>query len=79
VLVAKGAKKVGLVGDFNGWQPDVTQLENSDGQGTFVVTLPLKRGAYEYMFNVDGQWVTDPSAAERRPDGFGRSNGVLRL
>jgi hypothetical protein len=79
VLVAKGAKQVSLAGDFNAWQPEATVLENADGQGTFVATVPLKRGAYEYMFLVDGRWVTDPSAAESRPDGFGRRNGVLRL
>lgn len=79
VLHAKGAKQVGLAGDFNGWRTDATVLENADGQGTFVATVPLKRGAYEYMFLVDGEWVTDPSAAATRPDGFGRRNGVLRL
>jgi hypothetical protein len=79
VLVAKGAKQVALAGDFNAWQPEATALENADGQGTFVATVPLKKGAYEYMFLVDGKWVTDPSAAEHRPDGFGRRNGVLRL
>jgi hypothetical protein len=79
VLVAKGARQVSLAGDFNAWRPEGTRLENADGQGTFVATIPLKKGAYEYMFLVDGQWVTDPSAAEHRPDGFGRRNGVLRL
>jgi hypothetical protein len=79
VLVAKGARQVSLAGDFNAWQPEGTVLENADGQGTFVATVPLKRGNYEYMFLVDGQWVTDPNAAEHRPDGFGRRNGILRL
>lgn len=79
VLQAKGAKQVSLAGDFNGWRAETTALENSDGQGTFVVTVPLRRGAHEYMFLVDGQWVTDPAASELRPDGFGRRNGVLRL
>lgn len=79
VLSAKGAKQVGLAGDFNGWDPGVTTLEPVDGAGTFVATVPLRRGSYEYMFVVDGHWMTDPAAAERRPDGFGRVNGVLRL
>jgi hypothetical protein len=79
VMVAKGAKEVRLAGDFNEWRPEGTTLENADGQGTFVATIPLPRGAHEYMFWVDGRWVTDPNAAEVRPDGFGRSNGVLRL
>jgi hypothetical protein len=79
VLVAKGARKVAVAGDFNGWNPDGTVLQNADGQGLFVATVPLGRGDHEYMFVVDGEWVTDPTAAEVRPDGFGRSNAVLRL
>jgi hypothetical protein len=79
VLVAKGAKKVAVAGDFNGWSAEGTALENADGQGTFVATVPLPRGSHEYMFLVDGAWVTDPAAPETRPDGFGRSNAVLRL
>jgi hypothetical protein len=79
VLVAKGARKVGIAGDFNGWNADGTVLENVDGQGTFVATVPLGHGAHEYMFLVDGKWLTDPSAAETRPDGFGQTNAVLRL
>jgi hypothetical protein len=79
VLVAKGAKKVSVVGDFNAWDPAAITLVDSDGQGTFVATVPLRRGAHEYMFLVDGRWMTDPSASETRPDGFGRANGILRL
>lgn len=79
VLVARGAQKVAVAGDFNGWSPADTVLENSDGNGTFVATVRLPRGAHEYMFVVDGEWVTDPTAPEVRPDGFGRRNAVLRL
>ncbi len=79
VLVAKGARKVSVAGDFNAWNPAATALVDSDGQGTFVATVPMARGAYEYMFLVDGHWMTDPAASETRPDGFGRANGILRL
>lgn len=79
VLLAKGARRVAIAGDFNGWNAEGTVLENADGQGTFVATVPLPRGAHEYMFLVDGKWLTDPAAHETRPDGFGRSNAVLRL
>ena len=78
-LVAQGARKVAVAGDFNDWDPSGTQLVNQDGNGNFVGTMRLPPGAHEYMFVVDGQWVTDPAAAERRPDGFGRTNAVLRL
>jgi hypothetical protein len=79
VLAAKGARQVKVAGDFNAWNPAETVLVDADGQGTFVAEVPLKRGAYEYMFLVDGKWMTDPSAAETRPDGFGRVNAILRL
>src|SRR5262245_33914454 len=74
VLVARGTKTVAVAGDFNQWSTDDHVLENTDGRGTFVATVRLPRGAHEYMFIVDGEWVTDPAAAERRPDGFGRTN-----
>jgi 1,4-alpha-glucan branching enzyme len=79
VIEAKGARKVALAGDFNDWSPESTLLEGPDAAGNFVATVPLAQGDHEYMFVVDGAWVTDPRAAERRPDGFGRQNAVLRL
>jgi Glycogen recognition site of AMP-activated protein kinase len=78
-LVATGARKVAVAGDFNGWDPQGTPLLDQDGRGSFAGTVRLAPGAHEYMFVVDGEWVTDPAAAERRPDGFGRDNAVLRL
>jgi len=77
-LVATGAHKVAVAGDFNSWDPDGTPLVQ-DGQGRFAASVRLPPGAHEYMFIVDGEWVTDPAASERRPDGFGRDNAVLRL
>jgi hypothetical protein len=78
-LMAQGARKVAVAGDFNNWDPESAQLVNQDGKGNFVGTMKLPAGAHEYMFVVDGEWVTDPTAAELRPDGFGRTNAVLRL
>jgi hypothetical protein len=78
-LVAQGAHQVAVAGDFNGWDPGGTLLVNQDGQGNFAGTISLPPGAHEYMFVVDGKWVTDPAAAELRPDGFGRTNAILRL
>ncbi len=79
VLSARGARSVSLAGDFNAWDPQQTVLVDQDGQGSFVATVPVPRGHHEYMFLVDGVWMTDPAAAETRPDGFGRTNAVLRL
>ena len=79
VLVTPGAHQVALAGDFNGWDPGRTSLENADGRGTFATNLWLPRGTHEYMFVVDGQWVPDPSAPAHIPDGFGRTNSLLSL
>ena len=58
---------------------NVAAVNMSLGGGSFAANVRLPPGAHEYMFVVDGQWVTDPAATERRPDGFGRDNAVLRL
>ena len=78
-LEAKGAKRVAVAGSFNEWRTDQTLLEPAGAAGVFVGTLALPPGEHEYMFVVDGRWVTDPAADERRPDGFGRQNALLRL
>lgn len=78
VLETRGAQKVAIAGDFNGWDPEATPLSPQVGD-VFAVTVPLRKGeSYSYMFWVDGEWVADPGA-ERRPDGFGQQNSLLRL
>jgi hypothetical protein len=77
VVVQPGANAVQVAGDFNGWDPTRTPLEQAPG-GAWTVTLPLTPGRYEYMFVVDGRhWVADPFAAEENDDGFGMRNAVL--
>lgn len=79
VLVANGAHRVTIAGDFNAWDPQGTQLVQQDAAGTFAGTVRLPPGEHEYMFVVDGEWITDPAATEHRPDGFGRTNAIIRL
>lgn len=80
MLPASGAKSVAVVGDFNAWQTDATQLNDADGDGVFAATLLLPRGSYGYMFVVDGErWTTDPHATNYRDDGFGQRNAVIRV
>ena len=86
VFEARGAHRVAVAGSFNDWKEEALRLESDDdapgtsaGGGLFVATLPLPRGTHEYLFVVDGRWVADPLMAERRPDGFGRQNSLLRL
>jgi len=78
-LSAKGARRVALAGSFNQWRADDIVLEPVSDGGVFAGTVTLPPGNYEYMFVVDGKWITDPAADERRDDGFGRQNALLRI
>lgn len=59
-LKAPKAKHVLLAGDFNDWQPE----EMSKSKGKWSLLLPLPPGRYEYSFQVDGSWMTDPAQKE---------------
>lgn len=72
------ARQVCLVGSFNMWRICDTPLVRA-ADGTWTTAIELPRGRHEYMFVVDGAWVTDPAARQKVDDGFGRRNGVLIL
>jgi hypothetical protein len=77
VVLRPGARMVAAAGDFNGWNPSRTPLEQLPN-GAWTVTIPLQPGRYEYMYVVDGdQWIADPFAVEQSDDGFGSRNAVL--
>ena len=79
VVLEPDARTVHAVGDFNGWDPMRTALQQVSS-GVWTATLPLTPGRYEYMFVVDGQrWVGDPAAVEQADDGFGSRNAVLEV
>jgi len=80
MLVAPGASKVTLVGDFNDWSVDSTPLVNGVSGGLWTVTVPLPPGRYRYAFLVDGRtWRPDPGAPPALDDDFGRPNSVLTI
>jgi hypothetical protein len=78
-LRAPLARQVSVAGDFNGWNPQASHMRRGQG-GLWILEVPLAAGhRYEYMFVVDGQWVTDPQAPASVDDGFGGRNAVLQL
>jgi len=79
VLVTRGCASGGAGRRLQRLGPGPHSARQAEGDGTFVANLWLTRGAHEYMFVVDGQWVPDPSAPSRIPDGFGRTNSLLWL
>jgi len=77
-LQAPQARRVAVAGDFNGWSPEAALLARGPG-GAWTGELHLPRGRHQYMFVVDGEWVTDPAAPATVDDGFGHRNAVLDL
>jgi 1,4-alpha-glucan branching enzyme len=70
------AKQVHVCGEFNNWSPDATPLQLRPN-GQWETTLQLRPGRYQYKFVVDGQWITDPNAAENVPNQHGSLNSLL--
>jgi len=73
-------KSVNLAGNFNNWSKTETPMADSDGDGTWEVTLDLPDGEYQYKFVINGEtWVSDPNNSETAPDGFGGHNSVIEI
>jgi 1,4-alpha-glucan branching enzyme len=58
---APQAKKVSLIGDFNGWQPTAHPMTRMP-DGGWVIRMELPHGHHQYVFLVDGQPTLDPNA-----------------
>jgi len=75
-LAAPQARQVSLVGDFNGWDPAATALQERDG--TWTVVIPVTPGRHQYGFVIDGStWIADPKAARTADADFGTANSVV--
>ncbi|GAB6100140.1 glycoside hydrolase family 13 protein [Halanaerocella petrolearia] len=69
---------VNLAGNFNGWSPTKTKMTDKDGDGTYVKTLFLEPGKYQYKFVLNGEtWKKPPEADDYVDDGQGGKNGVI--
>ncbi len=70
-------RTVVAAGEFNNWSQTANPLSDPDGDGTWTAKARVAAGRYTYKLVVDGQWMADPSNANRSPDGFGGENTVL--
>lgn len=68
------AKKVSLIGDFNGWKDGTLPLARQ-ADGRWELMLPLPKGRHPYLFVVDGKEIPDPVAKETMAAG-GRTASV---
>ncbi len=81
VLQAPQAQSVSVVGDWNAWDPGRDRLRDPKGNGTWEITLRLRRGEeLRYQFLIDGErWVPDPHALLQVKDDFGGTSSVLQI
>jgi 1,4-alpha-glucan branching enzyme len=79
VLVAPDAKKVAVVGDFNGWDASHAGYQAQHrGGGVWSVTAPVPVGHHRYSFVVDDSlWVADPSAPRAVDNDYGVPNSAI--
>lgn len=76
-LDAPQARRVSLVGDFNGWDPSRVPMVRLTPGGPWAVKVSLPPGRHVYAFVVDGGVTPDPGAARAVEDDFGTPSSVL--
>ncbi|MEO8560685.1 MAG: isoamylase early set domain-containing protein [bacterium] len=78
VLRAPAARRVSVVGDFNGWKVGATTMTRDPATGMWSGTLALRPGRHVYAFVVDDSvWMRDPRSPAAADADFGRPGSVL--
>jgi len=75
---ADDVAEVCLAGSFNDWHPSATPMVPM-GYGRWAKEILLPSGVYEYLFVVDGRWLSDPGAAVTTPNPFGGINCCVKV
>jgi Carbohydrate-binding module 48 (Isoamylase N-terminal domain) len=76
-LVAPGASRVSLVGDFNRWDAAATPMRQLGDGRLWLVEVPLPPGRHVYAFVVDGDVTPDPAAPRAGDEDFGVPSSVV--
>ena len=76
-LVAPGASRVSLVGDFNQWNATATPMRQVGDGRLWLVEVPLAPGRHVYAFVVDGDVTPDPAAPRAGEEDFGTPSSVV--
>jgi len=77
---AVSAKKVSVLGDFNGWNREANPM-NHLKNGSFKLTLKLEKDhtyQFRYLIN-DKKWENDPEADEQVPNYLGDRNSLIHV
>ena len=78
---ASDAKKIALVGEFNGWNPEEAIALKKQKDGSFKTSLELGAGEYQFRYILDGdKWENDWEADKYVPAGVDATeNSVVVL
>ncbi len=76
-LVAPGASRVSLVGDFNQWDAQATPMRQLGDGRLWLVEVSLAPGRHVYAFVVDGDVTPDPAAPRAGEEDFGTPSSVV--
>ena len=70
--------RVSVVGDFNGWSPEVTPLRSrSNGTRSAAVVLPVGR-TFRFRYLAEGGWFFDDDACDaHEPNGYGETHSLI--
>lgn len=78
VLRAPDARRVSVVGDFNGWDAHADAMTRDPASGLWSHTVALRPGRHVYAFVVDDSvWMRDPRSPAAPDEDFGRPGSVL--
>jgi enterochelin esterase family protein len=74
-----GAKRVEVVGDFDGWSPSGLVLRDAPGAANVkYIRLKFPKSArLEYKLVADGEWILDPLNPNKNDNGVGGSNSYF--
>ena len=75
---APQAKRVSLIGDFNGWQP-ASHLMTRMPDGGWVIRMELPHGHHQYQFLVDGVPTLDPNAMGKVHNGRNETVSLIAI
>lgn len=75
-----GAERIAVAGTFNDWNPHAVPLADTDGDGVWTATAPLRKGMYLYRFVVNSvDWCPDPENPFTSEDENGIENSILSV
>ena len=74
-LDARSAAQVQVMGDFNDWNLEGSEMDFVDG--IWKKLVKLRPGRYRYRYIVDGRWQNDPRNGTVEANPFGGQDSVL--